>query len=406
MVDIARGDAALAWIGALGISIYLRYIHTRRSRSLLEQRMLLLLYCLLAFCIARGFWSLFPGRWVSAATLAPAVLLPLAATLFVEGMLRRHVSLPLKIMVASGSVVFSIWNLLPSGRDAVFFKPFTGYVLVSIAWLGWVMIRRDRKDLASMENRYADAASMAFLTATLCSLTELGLRPAWLPYGLGGLGALMFLHTCVHLTDHRMRRKSILVDLARYLLEGAAIAGIYALVVHTSDAQTILMVFLLSSSFVFIFGIRWRLRSLGRRRQDISLRRWLVDAEMGTLDAFIAALHHAPWGVQPLFLREDALTEYDHPTIGRYLAGRSGMATLGQLRTRLRSSSGDRGAAEQLVDLLESNDMTHVALLGEDPLTLLLVNLPDVAGVEAASAEIALVQKFARLLPNRTMSHA
>jgi hypothetical protein len=399
MVDVARGDAALAWLGALGVGRYLMYIHRQRSRSLLEHRMLMLLYCLGAFCLARGFWGLVPGRWMSTATVAPAVLLPLAATLFVEGMLRRHMSLALKITVTAGSVVFFIWNLLPSGRSEVFFLPFTIYALATFAWLALTLIRRDRDDIAPMENRFADAASVSLIVAAALALTEFGIRPAWMPYGLGGLGVLIFLFACVHLTDSRMRRLGILGELAQFFAEGAAIAAIYALAVHSIDRSLVLLVFLLSSSFVFLFGLRWRLRSLARRRRG-SLRSWLVNADATTLDEFIIALRRAPWSVQPLFLREQELADYDE-ALADYLIKHRGLASLAQLRTRVRTGGADVAGAEQLIDLLESHDMTYVALLGEHPTTLMLVNLPDVAGVEAAAAEIALIQKIGRLLPNR-----
>ena len=93
MLDIARGDAALAWLCALGLAHYIAYIQRQRARGLLERRMLMLLYCLEAFFIARGFTQMAPGRWVSVATLAPAVLVPLAATLFVEGIDRKSTRL-------------------------------------------------------------------------------------------------------------------------------------------------------------------------------------------------------------------------------------------------------------------------------------------------------------------------
>jgi hypothetical protein len=404
MVDVARGDAALAWLGAMGLGRYLLYIHRQRSRSLLEQRMLMLLYCLAAFCVARGFWGLLPGRWMSTLTVAPATLLPLAATLLVEGMLRRHASLALKITVAAGSVVFFLWNLLPSGRSEAFFLPFTIYALATFAWLALALIRRDRSDIAPMENRFADAASVSLIVAAALALTEFGIRPSWMPYGLGGVGVLIFVFACVHLSDNRMRRMGILIELARFFAEGAAIAAIYALAVHTLDRPMVLLVFLLSSSFVFLFGIRWRLRSLARRRHA-SLRGWLVDVDARTLDEFIVALRRAPWAVQPLFLREAELTEYEAAVLAQYLSDHRGVASLAQLRTRVRAARGDVGGAEQLIDLLESHDMTYVALLGEEPTTLMLVNLPDVAGVEAAAMEIALIQKIGRLLPNPVATH-
>lgn len=406
MLDIARGDAALAWLCALGMAHYIAYIHRQRTRSLLERRMLMLLYCLEVFFIARGLTRMAPGRWVSVATLAPAILLPLAATLFVEGMLRRHMSLAFKLFVAFGSATFSVWNLLPSGRTNTFFRPFTAYLILGLGGLALVLVRRDRRSLSPLENRYADATSVAFLVATAFTATELDVRPSWLPYGLGGLGGLTFLHVCVHLTESRVRRLRIAWDIVRQLVEAAGIAAAYSLVVRGTDRATLLFVFLLASSCVFTFSIRWRLRSLSRRRHDVSLRRWLVNTQVRTLDEFIDALRHAPWGAEPIFLRDDSLADYDEALIGGFLASNSGTATLARLRDRMRTGTEDIRAAEQLIDLLENHDMTHVALLGEQPVTLLLVNLPDVAGADATAGEIALVQKIARLLPAEEPVHA
>jgi hypothetical protein len=210
---------------------------------------------------------------------------------------------------------------------------------------------------------------------------------------------------CVHLTEGRVRYTRVVWNIVRQLLEGAAIAAAYALVVRDTDRSTLLFVFLLSSSCVFNFGIRWRLRSLMRRRHDASLRRWLVNTPARTLDEFVDALRHAPWGAEPLFLRDDSLADYDETLIGSYLAATNGTATLARLRVRARAATTDIRAIEQLVDLLENHDMTHVALLGEHPVTLLLVNLPDVAGAEGTANEIALVQKIARLLPTNEGAH-
>ncbi|NUO93593.1 MAG: hypothetical protein HOQ30_09570, partial [Gemmatimonadaceae bacterium] len=44
--------------------------------------------------------------------------------------------------------------------------------------------------------------------------------------------------------------------------------------------------------------------------------------------------------------------------------------------------------ADQLTDLLERAEMTHVALLTREPLRLLLANIPELPG--AADAELAL----------------
>ena len=44
--------------------------------------------------------------------------------------------------------------------------------------------------------------------------------------------------------------------------------------------------------------------------------------------------------------------------------------------------------ADQLTDLLERTEMTHVALLSDNPLRLVLANIPELPG--AADADLAL----------------
>ena len=90
-------DILVTWTGAVTM---LRYAHTlSRSRaSTLEVRTLFLVLVLSATLLARGFLWLQPGSAaLSIAVGIPASFLPFAATLFVEGLLRRHVPGPMKL---------------------------------------------------------------------------------------------------------------------------------------------------------------------------------------------------------------------------------------------------------------------------------------------------------------------
>src|SRR2546422_1649305 len=89
-VDLTtRTDLVLTWVGAAGVIAYTVYIHGQRSRSPLEARTLFLLYALGTLFLVRGFYWLYDGPWLETLRFVPTTLLPLAATLFVEGLRRR-----------------------------------------------------------------------------------------------------------------------------------------------------------------------------------------------------------------------------------------------------------------------------------------------------------------------------
>jgi hypothetical protein len=54
-------------------------------------------------------------------------------------------------------------------------------------------------------------------------------------------------------------------------------------------------------------------------------------------------------------------------------------------------------AAEQMADILERYEMTHACLLSDDPVRLLLVNLPEISGNRDAELEMAVIQRQASL---------
>src|SRR5687768_11623641 len=98
-------DATLTWIAAVGVVRYLVHVW-RKEPSFLERRTLPLLACFAVALTVRGFAWLAPSRALSALVFVPVTLLPLATHLFVEGMLRRHLPLPMKILSSGVSLVF------------------------------------------------------------------------------------------------------------------------------------------------------------------------------------------------------------------------------------------------------------------------------------------------------------
>ena len=151
-------DILVTWLGAFGVFAYLRYIHQGRSRSAQEGRTLFLLYCGAALFLLRGFfWASGYDPLLGALSFIPITLFPLAVTLLVESMLRRHAPPVLKFYVAGGTVVFLALTL--TGHLAVS-KVLSGgwmiFMLSVLLALAWMIVARNRADLSPAENRLAD----------------------------------------------------------------------------------------------------------------------------------------------------------------------------------------------------------------------------------------------------------
>ena len=84
-------DVLVTWVGAVTLLRYRVALGRRQERSVFERRTGYLVSVLAMLFFLRGFAWINPGhRWLGAIMLLPATMLPVAMTLFVEGLLRRH----------------------------------------------------------------------------------------------------------------------------------------------------------------------------------------------------------------------------------------------------------------------------------------------------------------------------
>ena len=393
----------VSWLGAAGVLAYVVHIHLRRSRSFLEGRVLLLLYVLATLFSVRGFFWLFPGEVLRILTLLPATLLPLAATLFVEALLRRHAPLWLKGWVAVGTPVFLVAAPLSSGvgAEGVFFRTLSVYVVATLVALAGLLVGRRRGDLSPAENALADGVAIASALAVLVAMTDFRLRPDWLDLRLGGLGGLFLVYACVRLgrlTAGAGAGRRLVLEAVSLLLKTVALTAGLVAVVGTPRREWLALA-AVSLGFVLLFTVLDLLRAAGAGEFRSYLRRWLIHADVSSPATFQAALERLPWAGRHLLVGEAELDGYDVDVLTRAFDGDSPIRTLSELRAAGASPGGpeERATREQLVDLLESFDMRQVALLRRNPLLLLLVRLPDVATAEEHGADLALISKVARL---------
>jgi hypothetical protein len=290
-------DVVVTWRGAAGVIAYLVHVHGRRTRSFLEGRMLALLYCLAALFTVRGFFWIYGGEVLRMLTFVPAVLLPLAATLFVEALLRRHAPPPLKWLVALATPALLAWVPLADRADRIgdrelFFRALNGFmVLVFLALACWLALRR-RAALSPAENAFVDGTALAAAVGVLAALTDFRLRPEWLDLRLGGLGGLFFVYAFLRLgrlsADARPARRRF-GAVAWIALKALALAAAFGLVAGGAaggpaggqagpDWGALAAVAL---GFMLLFAILDLLHTLDRADGEDAFRRWWCSAAAG-----------------------------------------------------------------------------------------------------------------------------
>lgn len=391
-------DPILSFVGAAGSVAYIAHIHRDRSRSYLELMMLVLLYCLAALFISRGLYWLTEDERLQAPSFVPATLLPLAVALFVEAVMRRHIRPAFKVFVAVGTLVCFVLNLVPLVSREDLWTISRVVTLGTFAGLAFMVAFRDRGEHSPMENRLISGFTTALAITFVLALTDLGIAPSWLHFRLGGIGGLIFVYICVRFTDPDESWVFVVRELFWVGAGALVVTSAFAVLAPDGAADLYVAIFFVSFSFVLLFTVLERLRGLRRDSQNTSFFRWLLETRTGSINDFIDSLHRLPLAREHRVVRGPDLDLYEPEEMGDVLEGTDAVCTLSSLRAGLIKRQHDREGTEQLIGLLEQNGMTHVALLSQKPYAFLLLNLPQFTSTHNPMLELALLQKYARLL--------
>jgi hypothetical protein len=408
MDEALRADLLVNWAGAGGTVAYLAFLAQNRTRSALETRALFLVRTLAVMLLIRGFSWAMPGRpFLDTLELVPSTLLPMALVIFVEGLLRRHLPMGVKVFALVSTSVFAVVNLW--GRLAthpVLARAFPVALVVVLALVAGFIAFRDRTSLSAAENRLcAGILAVGMLNVPL-ALSDFRLVFGVPPNRMGAIGVLAFCHLLA-------RGGEVLVDaraVVRYLGLVALKAGVatLTLVVLLGPATRERLTHMLpvALALVLSFELWERLRASRARTRQRTFLRWLATDDSRDLPAFVDALARCPILDDYLVVGEAEIQRYDREALFARMRRIGHDCTLGRMRREARRVSGrSLEAAEQLVDLLERYQMTQVVLLGEEPPRLLLVNRPEFADHDALLG-LRLIARRARALAQRPLPDA
>lgn len=391
-------DSIVDICGALGLAVAMLTLRRRDPRGALTTRFLVAMGLVAALFLLRGlsWWS--GSVLLERLALSCAALFPLGALIVTEGVLRRHAPRAGKIAVLAGSSLLVLGSLIGLADHAwAYDLALAGFQFLTVAFCGLLLFRRDPASLTAAENTGVWRLGLcAFLILPFALSDFRGLMPD-MPVRLGGVGALLLVQVVLvtggaaptrrqgfYLLGLRSVAALLLGVAAAHVTPGADLAhGVRLCAVTLAGVLAIgLAVDALSSSFdAAAPGV---LGSLARSRAE-------------TREALIAQLAGHPLFSNARRLGEAELGDYDPAIL------KPALREIGVLHASGRSWPWPPTdpVAERLAALMAAHSASHLLVLGEEPLDLLLVTVPVVSADPATETALALVRRLLVAAPSK-----
>ena len=394
-------DLFVDWTAAFGVLAYAFYLHRNRILSTLETRTLFLLDCAGALFLVRGFfWLTGKNPLLGVLTFAPATLFPLAYTLFAEGLLRRHVSLVLKLYVAAGTIIFLSLDLLNRlAFDVELLVGFLLFLVSTLAALTAQVVTRDRRQLSTAENRFVDAMATVSIAVIPLAVSDFRKVFDWIAVPrMGGIAGLLFVYALMRPAGDARPVRALGLEVLGMLARGAVVAVALVAAMGQNSIGAFFDALAISVAAILLTIVLERLKALQLENREASFLRWLLRADARSPEGLIGSLRDLPLTEEHITLKGADLDGYDAAAISRVFDDGRAVLSLASLRHEL-AARGEAvaEAVEELVHILEKYEMTHVALVCHEPPTLLLLNLP-LVGTHLYEVQVQLIQKYFRLL--------
>ncbi|TGS65813.1 hypothetical protein EN844_16555 [Mesorhizobium sp. M3A.F.Ca.ET.201.01.1.1] len=331
------------------------------------------------------------------ATIVAAGLLPLAALLLTEGLLRRHAPLVLKSFAAGGAVLFLLLAMIPER----FVEPWRMALLLLFQFggflaIGWLVVMRDRASLSSAENRTVERMALSLLLIIPFMITDYRPGLVDMPVRLGGIAILFLCWLTIGLgragLGHRDTIAAFAVIALSSVFAGLALGGIDHIGWRGSVQAVVIVLSATLLAVIYNDSV-----SLSAEKRRESLLKHMAEGDLTDSARFLRGLQNHILVEGALILTTGELGDFDL----KVLAAALNQAPVRSMADVHPDSPLDQDTREQLTWLFEKYEATHVLLATSDPLTLVLLKMSALAASAGVEMELRAVQRMAMLISQR-----
>ena len=404
LLPVRPADVILSLIALAGVLVVMAVLDNRRdSNDGLARRFRFVLQVCLVLLIGRlGFWGYGSGlfRYL---TLLSGCLVPLAATLLTEGLLRKHAPLGLKWLLLFATPVLALLALLPeSVSEPGLSVLLLSYQMIVLSICVYMLAARDLFSLSGAEHALIRRIGLAMIVCLPLLLTDYTVLFDQLPVRLGALGILAL---CWLAIDASTRSRSARWSVLRLTLLVCVSLFIGVLVAYLAvtrlqingDPLTITPVVYQLIATVTAGGILLAIISdslnhpVGSRE---NLLQALADGRISSQQTLMNVFHRFPLTDGAVVIEESALTEFDVPGIRSAFS----MQPV-QFQAELNANATFDVLDEQIASLCTRHASNCLMRLSSEPLRILALKTARLGSSVAADAELTAIQALLNHLP-------
>lgn len=371
---------------------------------MLEQRLGFLLIGVVSLCTFRILDNVTTNQYeilLILSRIAGAFTI-FSTVLLIEAIKRRHFALWIKLT----SVILFMGMLFIAATDLPYFYRWTGWIfLVSgsllLAGALAATIFRDRRDVTAIENYLLNSCQLAAGIALLFTTYEFYAIDfsSNVVMRASPVAALVLISFFARISNGSENFRNLVFEQLKTVLKMSLVAvAIQYTLLNQFETRVFLMLLTLLWGLRLVVAISEHVHFRYREHADASLMLKLGEIQGISQTDLIDALKRLPW-----FADFDLISELDFEhelqfRLTEFYSGAPGEILSSSAVTEANSSnatSKDFSAEEIVGNLLQRSKRTHAICISLQPLTLILLTLPEIAGGVTSALRFSMIQRLA-----------
>ena len=324
------------------------------------------------------------------------VFLPLVIALFFEALIKRHYPKIYKWSL----VLLTIFLLFGYLFSLEYWKDIYQLSLIIIVVLsaGFILIEKKYLNTADKQVLFTHLIAIILSIPFLAFEFYMYNEDIIINVSTASFTALVFVNVLAQLINGHSRPYNVLTSILWYFIVSSLFVGIMFISSIVVDPERMIEMLFIMFTIQVAFGTSQILRSYEIKKNSATFISWLVDQKDGFVKSMNLGRSHGPGLGDFIILAKDELDQYDSEDLIKYGSKNNKLINHSALKSKINNhenNSIDSTAEEQLIDIMESQDMSDMFFLTIDPLRIMLINYSNLRSAQSLNDKIELLSYFA-----------
>ena len=324
------------------------------------------------------------------------VFLPLVIALFFEALIKRHYPKIYKWSL----VLLTIFLLFGYLFSLEYWKDIYQLSLIIIVVLsaGFILIEKKYLNTADKQVLFTHLIAIILSIPFLAFEFYMYNEDTIINVSTASFSALVFINVLAQLINGHSRPYNVLTSILWYFIVSSLFVGIMFISSIVVEPERMIEMLFIMFTIQVAFGTSQILRSYEIKKNSATFISWLVDQKDGFVKSMNFGRSHGPGLGDFIILAKDELDQYDSEDLIRYGSKNNKLINHSALKSKINNhenNSKDSTAEEQLIDIMESQDMSDIFFLTIDPLRIMLINYSNLRSTQSLNDKIELLSYFA-----------